>query len=120
MEGRIENGHLRHAGQLRFRGRQGFQARGVVQRRQVRKGGDLRADFWRNSHGGHKGAAMDHPMSDGRQGGMFGQSRGLSVYQIVQDAPHRCGMSFPGNFLRVLLAVRARVLVVGHRPGPVG
>ena len=59
-------------------------------------------------------------MSDGRQGRMFRQGDGLSVHQVVQDAPHRFRMSPPGNVLGVLLRRRARVLVVGHRPGRVG
>ena len=33
MKGSIEDGHLRHAGQLRFRGGKRLQARRVVQRR---------------------------------------------------------------------------------------
>ena len=114
MEGRIENGHLRHARQFCFRGCQGFQARGVVQRCQVGKGGDVCADFRRDSHRGRKWAAMDHSVPNGRQGD------GASVDQVAQHAPHRFRMSLPRNVLAPLWAAWACVLVVGHRPGPVG
>jgi hypothetical protein len=57
---------------------------------------------------------------DSRQAGSFGQSDRLSVHQVLQNAPHRVGMSAPGNVLGLLLACRACVLVVGHRSGPVG
>ena len=40
--------------------------------------------------------------------------------QVVQNASHRFGMPTPGNFLALLLAVRAHITIAGHRPGPVG
>ena len=81
---------------------------------------DLGADFRCDPHGGRKLAAMDHAVPDGRQSGTLGQGGRLRVLEVVQEAPYRFAMSFPGNLLGVLLAVRTRILIVGRRPGPVG
>src|SRR6516162_10225544 len=51
---------------------------------------------------------------------MPGEGDRFRVLEVMQDTPHRFGMSSPGNGLGVLLAVRSRVLVVGHGPCPVG
>ena len=58
---------------------------------------------------------MDHPMSDGRQGRMFGQGGRLSVHQVVQKRRTASACPFQ-DFLGVLQAARARVPVMGHRP----
>ena len=65
VEGRVEYRHLRHAGQLCLRGRQGLQARRVVQRGQIRQRRDARADLRSDPHRRSELAAVDDPVSDG-------------------------------------------------------
>jgi hypothetical protein len=89
-------------------------------RREIGQRSDARADFRGDPHGRRKGPAVDHPVSDGSQGGALGQDGRLPVPQIEDKALDRIGMSLPGNVLGTFPAVRTGVVVSGGRPSPVG
>jgi hypothetical protein len=110
----IEHRDVRHIPQHRFRGAQRFQARRIMERRQVRQLHDARANLRRDTHRRRERPAMHHAMSDGRQAGA------LRFRQIGDEAFHRFGVAAPGDVFLVLMSIRAGLLIARRRSCPVG
>ena len=118
VEGRIEHGHLQHAGQLLLRSRERRQAGRVVKWGQLGKCRDPRADLGSDSHRRAELAAVDDAVCYSSQRGPIGQHNRLQVHHVMQSTPHRFRMPSPRHLLDVLFAISSEIAIAGRRATP--
>jgi hypothetical protein len=120
VEGRIEDGDVRHAGQRLLGRGERFQAGRIVQRREFRQGGDLRADLGRDAHRGRERSAMHDAMTDGRKRRWIRKCDRRRLLHVVDESADGGGVAFPGDFDGMRSAILTGVSIIGRGPGPIG